>query len=99
MRRLTWAGRRDFQRTVYRNGDAGSGWRWFVACRALHYTEELTGGGEVGIDLGLTHFATLSTGEKIENPRHLRSGRRSWRGRNAAWLARRKDRTTAERPR
>jgi putative transposase len=26
----------------------------------------------VGIDLGLTHFATLSTGEKIDNPRHLR---------------------------
>lgn len=25
----------------------------------------------LGIDLGLTHFATLSTGEKIENPRHL----------------------------
>lgn len=25
----------------------------------------------VGIDLGLTHLATLSTGEKIENPRHL----------------------------
>jgi len=26
----------------------------------------------VGIDLGLLHFATLSTGETIENPRHLR---------------------------
>ena len=26
----------------------------------------------VGIDLGLTHFATLSTGEKIANPRHLK---------------------------
>ena len=26
---------------------------------------------EVGIDLGVTHFATLSTGEKIDNPRHL----------------------------
>lgn len=25
----------------------------------------------VGVDLGLTHLATLSTGEKIENPRHL----------------------------
>jgi putative transposase len=53
--------------TVMREADG----RWFVSCRALHYTEELTGGGEVGIDLGLTHFATLSTGEKIENPRHL----------------------------
>lgn len=28
---------------------------------------------EVGIDLGLTHFATLSTGEKADNPRWLRS--------------------------
>lgn len=27
----------------------------------------------VGIDLGLKDFATLSTGEKIENPRHFRS--------------------------
>lgn len=26
----------------------------------------------IGIDLGLTHFATLSTGEKIDNPRYLR---------------------------
>ena len=26
----------------------------------------------VGIDLGLKEFATLSTGEKIENPRHFR---------------------------
>lgn len=28
---------------------------------------------EVGIDLGLKDFATLSTGKKIENPRYLRS--------------------------
>ena len=32
-----------------------------------HPSEEAT-----GIDLGLLHFATLSTGETIENPRHLR---------------------------
>ena len=25
----------------------------------------------IGIDLGLTHFATISTGEKIDNPRHF----------------------------
>lgn len=25
----------------------------------------------VGVDLGISHFATLSTGEKIENPKHL----------------------------
>ena len=28
-------------------------------------------GDQVGIDLGLTHFAVLSDGSKIENPRHL----------------------------
>ncbi len=28
----------------------------------------------VGIDLGLLHFATLSTGETMENPRHYRRG-------------------------
>ncbi|WP_017533601.1 RNA-guided endonuclease InsQ/TnpB family protein [Nocardiopsis alba] len=28
-------------------------------------------GGEVGVDLGVKDFATLSTGEKIANPRHL----------------------------
>ena len=28
----------------------------------------------IGIDLGLTHFATLSTGDTIENPRYYRCG-------------------------
>lgn len=28
----------------------------------------------IGVDVGLTHFATLSTGEAIENPRHYRAG-------------------------
>jgi putative transposase len=31
---------------------------------------------QVGVDLGLTHFATLSTGEKITNPYGYGSGRR-----------------------
>lgn len=31
----------------------------------------------LGIDLGLRHFATLSTGEKINNPRHLRRAERN----------------------
>lgn len=53
--------------TVVREADG----RWFVACRVLVTTSELTGGGSVGIDLGLTTLATLSTGEKIENPRQL----------------------------
>lgn len=33
-----------------------------------NYSESTT----IGIDLGLTHFATLSTGEKISNPRYLK---------------------------
>jgi IS605 OrfB family transposase len=31
---------------------------------------------EVGVDLGLTHFAVTSDGEKVDNPRWLRSKRR-----------------------
>ena len=53
--------------TVIREADG----RWFISCRTLVTTPDLTSGGEVGVDLGLTHLATLSTGEKIENPRHL----------------------------
>ncbi|WP_242527392.1 RNA-guided endonuclease InsQ/TnpB family protein [Ktedonosporobacter rubrisoli] len=33
------------------------------------YTDE-----EIGIDLGLLHFATLSTGDTIEKPQHFRKG-------------------------
>ena len=33
-------------------------------------------GGVVGIDLGLKHFAVLSTGEKIEHPQYLRKTER-----------------------
>lgn len=46
---------------------------WFLnVCIEVEQTEQrpmLTG---VGIDLGLKEFATLSTGEKIDNPRHFR---------------------------
>lgn len=31
-----------------------------------------TGSGTIGIDLGLTHFATLSNGTKIDNPKHYK---------------------------
>lgn len=53
--------------TVIREPDG----RWYVACRFNREVKPLVGGKEVGIDLGLTHFATLSTGEKIDNPRYL----------------------------
>lgn len=53
--------------TVIREADG----RWYICCRINRQITPLAGGGQVGIDLGLTHFATLSTGEKIDNPRHL----------------------------
>ncbi len=39
---------------------------------------------EVGIDLGVTHFATLSTGEFIDNPRYFRRGQKTLTKRQAA---------------
>ena len=47
-----------------------------VQCFLLEVEEEPLPSceGAVGIDLGLLHFATLSTGETIENPRHYRRG-------------------------
>lgn len=57
--------------TIKNEGD-----HWYVifsceveASPKLPYTDET-----VGIDLGLLHFATLSTGDTIENPRHFRKG-------------------------
>jgi putative transposase len=43
----------------------------------------------VGIDVGLEHFATLSTGEHIANPRHFRTGQDLLARRNQS-LARKK---------
>ena len=54
--------------TVMREADG----RWYVSCRVVATVEMPAPANDaVGIDLGLTHFATLSTGEKIDNPRHL----------------------------
>jgi putative transposase len=49
--------------------------QWYV-CFSCEVEEEALKACEeaVGIDLGLLHFATLSTGETIENPRHSRKG-------------------------
>ncbi|MGQ9555913.1 MAG: RNA-guided endonuclease TnpB family protein, partial [Anaerolineae bacterium] len=46
-----------------------------VLCEA-EATVQPNGRSAVGIDLGLTHFATLSTGEKVEHPRYLRGAER-----------------------
>ena len=36
--------------------------------------ETITHGGTIGIDVGIKDFCTLSTGEKVDNQKHLRSG-------------------------
>ena len=46
--------------------------RYFVSILCQYEQAPNPVDGEVGIDLGLSHFLTLSTGEKIDNPRHLR---------------------------
>lgn len=53
--------------TVTREPDG----RWYISCRVLAPVETYTGGGAIGVDLGLMDLAILSTGEKIANPRHL----------------------------
>jgi len=56
--------------TVSREAD-----RWFVSLQVDvgdHYTRTRTGDGIVGVDLGVTTLATLSTGEKIESPKPLK---------------------------
>ena len=56
--------------TIKREGD-----NWYVVF-ACEVETELVPVSEksVGIDLGLLHFATLSTGKTIENPRFFRKG-------------------------
>jgi putative transposase len=48
--------------------------KWF-ACFTTEYepkTQTFKDGAVVGVDVGLTSFATLSNGEKVENPRFFR---------------------------
>jgi IS605 OrfB family transposase len=45
--------------------------RWYLNLAVEVAEDQVCGTGEVGIDLGLKTLAALSTGEKIENPRHL----------------------------
>jgi putative transposase len=51
--------------------------RWFVSmlCQDPSVQPLPAGAGAVGIDAGLDHLLTLSTGEKIANPRHERRDR------------------------
>ncbi|GAA2121565.1 hypothetical protein GCM10009802_24950 [Streptomyces synnematoformans] len=52
--------------------------RWFVSLLVEEtITQPPSTATAVGIDAGLTHLLTLSTGEKISNPRHERADRRN----------------------
>jgi putative transposase len=50
--------------------------QWYVTCSCEVPEESPLPVSEaaVGLDLGVLHFATLSTGEQIENPRHAPQG-------------------------
>ena len=50
----------------------------------------------IGVDLGLKHFAILSTGEKIENPKHLQKSMKQLR-RLSKKLTKKKDKTSKRR--
>lgn len=46
--------------------------RWFVTFKAdVPDAEPLTSAPAIGVDLGLTDFAVLSTGERIAHPKHM----------------------------
>lgn len=54
------------------------GWYACFACETEKTVLEPTG-ADVGIDLGIEHFATLSSGEHIANPRHYRAAQSALR--------------------
>jgi putative transposase len=70
--------------TVSREAD-----RWFIAINVEmpDVTPPAPAGEAVGVDVGITTFATLSTGEKIEAPRPLRAAQKKLRRYNR-WLSR-----------
>ena len=71
--------------------------RWFVCFSVEFDAEPLPKlDTEVGIDMGLTHFATLSTGETIENPRWFKVAQAKLR-RAQRKVARRKKGSTGRR--
>lgn len=49
--------------------------RWFVSLLCDDRIEQIPASGTVGIDAGLESLLTLSSGEKITNPRHERADR------------------------
>jgi putative transposase len=66
--------------------------RWFVCfqCDLGAAPEKVVSASAVGLDVGLSSLATLSTGEAIENPRHYRDGEAVLRRRQQALARKRK---------
>lgn len=55
-----------------------SGGKWFACFCCVVVPEQFPASDEViGIDVGLTHFATLSDGSTVENPRFFRTDEKS----------------------
>ncbi len=65
--------------------------QWFAtfSCEVLDAPQLPVSYEDVGIDLGVTHLATLSNGEMIEHPRYYRKGQATLKRRQQA-LARKK---------
>ncbi len=63
------ASSRDLPLSFSRRGD---GWYLIASCDLPQSETEVHTGPAIGIDLGMLHFATLSTGEQIANPRFFR---------------------------
>jgi putative transposase len=65
--------------TVSREAD-----RWYISIQVqmTDYTRGRTAAGCVGVDLGITHLATLSTGETIDGPKPLKQAQTQLRRAN-----------------
>lgn len=51
------------------------GGKWYVCfCVEYEFDVPVHAGPAVGIDVGLEHFANLSNGEQVDNPRYFRKG-------------------------
>jgi putative transposase len=75
--------------------------RWFISIQVDvgEYRRERTGDGVVGIDLGLTTFATISTGEKVLAPKPLKKFLRRLRLRQRSLSRRQKGSKNREKQR
>ncbi|MFD8073764.1 RNA-guided endonuclease InsQ/TnpB family protein [Streptomyces sp. NPDC059718] len=61
--------------TVTVSQDAAGRWYVSILCEDPSVAPLVAGGNAVGVDVGLDHLLTLSTGEKVSNPRHERRDR------------------------